>query len=81
MYYPRIKVTVTDDTQLRRLTRSKRFQMRGSLASNVERKKAEPDNGCDIVKVEDKTETTDLKAGAVSKRLRRLREQAEANQL
>ena len=35
----------------------------GSLASSGETaKKAEPDNNCDIVKVEDKTEATDLKA-------------------
>ena len=40
-----------------------RSLIEGSLASNVEAaKKAEPDNSCDMVKVEDKTETTDLKA-------------------
>ena len=59
-----IKVTVTDiDSTVKEINQKQEVLIEGSLASNVEAaKKAEPDNGCDIVKVEDKTETTDLKA-------------------
>ena len=59
-----IKVTVTDiDSTVKEINQKQEVLIEGSLASNVEAaKKAEPDNNCDIVKVEDKTETTDLKA-------------------
>lgn len=58
-----IKVTVTDiDSTVKEINQKQEVLIEGSLASNVEAaKKAEPDNNCDV-KVEDKTETTDLKA-------------------
>lgn len=59
-----IKVTVTDiDSTVKEINQKQEVLIEGSLASSGETaKKAEPDNNCDIVKVEDKTETTDLKA-------------------
>jgi hypothetical protein len=59
-----IKVTVTDiDSTVKEINQKQEVLIEGSLASSGETaKKAEPDNNCDIVKVEDKTEATDLKA-------------------
>ena len=59
-----IKVTVTDiDSTVKEINQKQEVLIEGSLASSGEAaKKAEPDNGCDMAKLEDKTETTDLKA-------------------
>lgn len=59
-----IKVTVTDiDSTVKEINQKQEVLIEGSLASSGgEAKKAESDNSCDTVMLEDKAEVTELKA-------------------
>ena len=59
-----IKVTVTDiDSTVKEINQKQEVLIEGSLASSGgEAKKAESDNSCDMVMLEDKAEVTELKA-------------------
>ena len=59
-----IKVTVTDiDSTVKEINQKQEVLIEGSLASSGGvAKKAESDNSCDTVMLEDKTEVTELKA-------------------